>query len=79
LVQLARLAEVKKPPGNGFLVANAEDHNGGGGANGGRLVVEVPLLDPIGTLLHESLHQLLERQKERIHSVAEAEQLTTPR
>ena len=32
----------------------------------------MPLLDTIGTLLHESLHQLLDPQKERIQSAAEA-------
>jgi hypothetical protein len=73
MVQLAHFAEVKKPPiVMVFLVANTEEHNGGGGTNSGRLVIEVPLLDTIGTLLHESLHQLLETQKERIHSAAEA-------
>jgi hypothetical protein len=72
MVQLAHFAEVKKPPiVMVFLVANSEEHNGGGGANGGRLVVEVPSPDAIGTLLHESLHQLLDPQKERIHSAAE--------
>jgi hypothetical protein len=39
---------------------------------GGRLVVEVPLADSMGTLLHESLHRLLENQKQRIHSAADA-------
>ena len=73
MVQLAHFAEVKQPPTvMVFLVANSEDHNGGGGADGGRLVVEVPLLDTIGTLLHESLHQLLNPQKGRIRSAAEA-------
>jgi hypothetical protein len=73
LVQLAHFAEVKQPPTVVvFLVANSEDHNGGGGADGGRLVVEVPSLDTIGTLLHESLHQLLNPQKERIRPAAEA-------
>lgn len=73
VVQLARFAEVTEPPTvMVFLVANAEEHNGGGGADGGRLVVEVPLLDSIGTLLHESLHQLLDPQKQRIRMAAEA-------
>jgi hypothetical protein len=72
MVQLAHFAEAKNPPVvKVFLVANAEDHNGGGGANGGRLVVEVPLGDTIGTLIHESLHQLLEPQRELIRSAAE--------
>jgi hypothetical protein len=73
IVQLARFAEVKNPPiVMVFLVANTEEHSGGGGAYGGRLVVEIPSPDAIGTLLHESLHQLLDPQKERIHSAAEA-------
>src|SRR5215813_9745188 len=72
MVQLAHFAEAKNPPVvKVFLVANTEDHNGGGGANGGRLVVEVPLGDTIGTLIHESLHQLLEPQRELIRSAAE--------
>jgi hypothetical protein len=76
MIQLARFAEVKNPPiVMVFLVANTEDHNGGGGAEGGRLVVEVPLLDTIGTLLHESLHQLLDAQKESIRSAAETARL----
>jgi len=73
MMQLAHFADVKKPPiVMVFLVVNTEEHNGGGGTNGGRLVIEVPLLDTIGTLLHESLHQLLDPQKERIRSAAEA-------
>jgi hypothetical protein len=76
MIQLAHFAEVTKPPTVlVFLVANSEDHNGGGGAEGGRLVVEVPELDTIGTLLHESLHQLLDQQKDRIHSAAEAAEI----
>jgi hypothetical protein len=76
MVQLASFAEVKNPPiVMVFLVANTEEHNGGGGVEGGRLVVEVPLLDTIGTLLHECSHQLLDPQKESIHSAAEAAKL----
>ena len=71
--QLAHFAQVEQPPTiEVFLVANAEDLNGGGGANGGRLVVEVPLEDPIGTLLHESLHQLLRPREEAIKAAAES-------
>jgi hypothetical protein len=71
MTQLASFAEVKNPPVvMVFLVANAEEHNGGGGADGGRLVVEVPLADAIGTLLHEALHQLLDTQKQRIYAAA---------
>jgi hypothetical protein len=73
IVKLARFAEVKNPPTvTVFLVANTERRNGGGGANGGRLVVEVPLPDAMGTLLHESLHRLLEPQRAAIQSAAEA-------
>jgi len=46
--QLAHFSEVTEPPTiDVFFVANAEDRDGGGGANGGRIVVEVPLIDPI--------------------------------
>jgi hypothetical protein len=73
IIKLARFAEVKNPPTvTVFLVANTEERNGGGGANGGRLVVEVPLPDAMGTLLHESLHRLLEPQRAAIQSAAEA-------
>jgi len=72
MVQLAHFAEAKDPPiVKVFLVANTEEHNGGGGAYGGRLVVEVPLADTIGTLLHESLHALLDPQRELIRLAAE--------
>jgi hypothetical protein len=73
VIQLARFVEVKDPPVvTVFLVANAEEHNGGGGEDGGRLVVEVPLADTIGTLLHESFHRLLDTQRQRIYSAAAA-------
>ena len=72
MVQLALFTESKNPPiVKVFLVANTEEHNGGGGAYGGRLVVEVPLADTIGILLHESLHELLNPQRELIRSAAE--------
>lgn len=68
--QLAHFSEVTDPPTvQVFFVANAEDRDGGGGANGGRIVIEVPLIDPIGVLMHESLHQLL-RPKEGAMKVA---------
>jgi hypothetical protein len=74
--QLAHFGEVEKPPTvQAFLVANAEERDGGGGANGGRLVVEVPLVDPIGTLMHESLHQLLRPKEKAMKAAAEAEGL----
>jgi hypothetical protein len=72
VVQLAHFAEVKDPPTvTVFLVANAEDQNGGGEANGGRLIVEVPSPDAIGVLVHESLHWLLNPQEAAIRSAAE--------
>ncbi|HXS92990.1 MAG TPA: hypothetical protein VN736_00205 [Candidatus Limnocylindrales bacterium] len=71
--QLAHFGEIKEPPTVAvFLVSNAEERDGGGGANGGRIVVEVPLRDPIGVLLHESLHQLLRPQEPAIKAAAEA-------
>jgi hypothetical protein len=73
VAQLAHFAEVKNPPTvTVFLVANAEERNGGGEANGGRLIVEVPSPDAIGVLLHESLHWLLKPQEAAIRSAAEA-------
>jgi hypothetical protein len=72
VVQLAHFSEVKDPPTvTVFLVANAEERNGGGEANGGRLVVEVPSPNAIGTLLHESLHWLLKPQEAAIRSSAQ--------
>jgi len=71
--QLAHFSEVADPPTvQVFLVANAEERDGGGGANGGRIVVEVPLIDPIGVLMHESLHQLLRPKEGAMRVAAEA-------
>jgi hypothetical protein len=53
-----------------FLVANPEENSGGGEANGGRLVVEVPSPDPMGFLLHESLHVLLAPHEDAIRAAA---------
>jgi len=70
--QLAHFSEVTEPPTvDVFFVANAEDRDGGGGANGGRIVVEVPLIDPIGVLMHEAFHALL-RPKEGAMKAAAA-------
>jgi hypothetical protein len=55
-----------------YLVANPEVASGGGEANGGRLVVEVPSPSAIGFLLHESLHFLLSPQEATIHQAATA-------
>jgi hypothetical protein len=71
--QLAAFSEVRTPPTVPvFLVANVGEHSGGGEANGGRLVVEVPSPDAIGILLHESLHWLLEAQEGAIRSASES-------
>lgn len=71
--QLAHFGEVKDPPTvHAFLVANTDERDGGGGANGGRLVIEVPIRDPIGVLLHESLHQLLRPQEPAMKAAAQA-------
>jgi hypothetical protein len=53
-----------------FLVANTEENSGGGGANGGRLVVEVPGPDSMGFLLHEALHVFLAPHAEAIRTAA---------
>ncbi|MGH7647296.1 MAG: hypothetical protein ACREND_04210 [Gemmatimonadaceae bacterium] len=42
-----------------YIVSNPEATSGGGEANGGRLVIEVPSPAPTGFVLHESLHFLL--------------------
>jgi hypothetical protein len=55
-----------------FLVANPEDRNGGGGANGGRLVIEVPSPDTRSILLHEALHFLLLGHQAEIEAAAKA-------
>ena len=56
-----------------FLVPNPEEGSGGGGFNGGRLVVEIQKEpDPLPILFHESLHALLWHQKEAIRVAAES-------
>lgn len=56
-----------------FLVANPEEGSGGGGANGGRLVVEIQENpDSLPILLHEALHALLWQHKEAIRIAAES-------
>lgn len=59
-----------------FLIANPDSLNGGGEANGGRLVVEVPIPDPEGTLLHESLHFLLTPQQRLIQAWADSARIS---
>jgi len=56
-----------------FLVPNPEEGNGGGGFNGGRLVVEIQEQpDPLPILFHECLHALLWQHKEAIRVAAES-------
>lgn len=56
-----------------FLVSNPEEGSGGGGANGGRIVVEIQAdPDPLPILLHEALHALLWQHKEAIKAAAES-------
>jgi hypothetical protein len=60
-----------------FLIANPEEGSGGGGFNGGRLVVEIQKQpDPIPILVHECLHALLWQHKEAIRVAAESLGLT---
>lgn len=60
-----------------FLVANSEEGSGGGEANGGRIVIEVPAPDPLGTLFHESLHVLLAPYSDEIKMAAESVALSS--
>ena len=54
-----------------FLVPNPEEGSGGGGANGGRIVVEIQAdPDPLPILFHEALHALLWQHKEAIRLAA---------
>jgi hypothetical protein len=55
-----------------FLVANSEESSGGGEANGGRIVVEVPSPNSMGYLFHESLHVLLAPHLDEIGAAAES-------
>jgi hypothetical protein len=55
-----------------FIVSNPEQTSGGGEANGGRLVIEVPSPAPLGFVLHESLHVLLAPKGNVIKSVADS-------
>jgi hypothetical protein len=56
-----------------FLVSNPQEGSGGGGFNGGRLVVEVQKEpDPLPILFHECLHALLWQHKEAIRVAAES-------
>lgn len=55
-----------------FLVANPDVKDGGGEANGGRLVVEAPSPDPRSFLLHEALHALLVSHQQEIEDAAKS-------
>jgi hypothetical protein len=55
-----------------FLVSDPDDANGGGEANGGRVVVEVRPQESTGVLLHESLHALLVPHRDAIKRAAES-------
>lgn len=71
--KLARLADVTGTPRVPvFLIASPDENSGGGGANGGRLVVEVPGSDPTSFLLHETLHVVLAAQAPAIRAAAAA-------
>jgi hypothetical protein len=71
VTQLAAFAEsTTVPEVPVFLVANPEADSGGGEANGGRIVVEVPSPDPMGFLLHEALHTLVRPHLDAIRAAA---------
>jgi hypothetical protein len=54
-----------------FLVPNPEEGSGGGGYNGGRLVVEIQKEpDPLPILFHECLHALLWQHQDTIRIAA---------
>lgn len=55
-----------------FLVANPDENSGGGEANGGRLVIEVPSPAPRGFVMHESLHFLLAPRAAEIRAAADS-------
>ena len=71
--ELARFTGTRTPPRIPvFLVANPEENSGGGEGNGGRLVIEVPSPDPMGFLLHESLHTFIAPHAEEIKAAADS-------
>lgn len=70
LVRFAQTKTVVKAPV--FLVANSEEGSGGGEANGGRIIVEVPSPNPMNILFHESLHVLLTPHLDEIKAAAES-------
>jgi hypothetical protein len=70
LLRFAQTESVAKVPV--FLVANPEEGSGGGEANGGRIIIEVPSPGPMGMLFHESLHVLLTPHLDEIQAAAES-------
>jgi hypothetical protein len=76
VVSLIRFAELKSASVPLFLVANPENGIGGGRANAGRLVLEVPGPDPMGFLFHELLHVLLRQHTAAIRTAAQTAGLT---
>jgi len=73
IAELLRFCEIRKNISVPiFLVANTDDKNGGGDANGGRVVLEVPSPDPRSFLLHEALHFILASDEDQIRAAAQA-------
>ena len=71
--RLLRFAEISGPRRVPiFIVANPEVGSGGGRATGNRVVIEVPSPDPMGTLLHETVHEMLASKAGEIRAAAES-------
>ena len=71
--ELGRFTGTRTPPRIPvFLISNPEETSGGGEGNGGRLVIEVPAPDPMGVLLHESLHLFLAPHEDQIRLAADS-------
>jgi hypothetical protein len=73
VAQLARFAEATQridiPV---FIVSNPDVNSGGGEANGGRLVIEVPSPDPMSALVHEAMHAFLAPHLDAIRAFADS-------
>lgn len=77
IAQLLAFCEIRKKISVPvFLVANPDEHNGGGEANAGRVILELPSPDPRSFLLHEALHALLASHEEQIRAAAKASGLS---
>lgn len=73
IAELVAFSEVRKEISVPvFLVANPDDKNGGGEANAGRILLELPSPDPRSFLLHEALHALLASHEDEIRAAAKA-------